>query len=95
MLSLLTISRRDRAGPSEFNITGSLKTWSVVDKIHHINCRTLLINGAEEEAQDLVVAPFFERLAKVKWVRFAESSHMVFWEEKERYLTVLGDFLKA
>ncbi|EIM89385.1 proline-specific peptidase [Stereum hirsutum FP-91666 SS1] len=83
------------AGPSEFNITGSLKTWSVVDKIHHINYPTLLINGAEDEAQDLVMAPFFEGLAKVKWVRFAESSHMVFWEEKERYLTVLGDFLKA
>lgn len=82
-----------RIGPSEFNIKGTLKTWTVVDDLHKISVQTLLINGRYEDAQDVAVAPFFEKIPKVKWVQFAESSHMPFFEEKERYLQVVGDFL--
>ncbi|TFY81646.1 hypothetical protein EWM64_g2370 [Hericium alpestre] len=81
-------------GPSEFNITGTLKTWSVIDKLHTIKYPTLVMNGVYDEAQDVCVRPFFEHIRKVKWVQFAESSHMPFFEEKERYLGVVEDFLK-
>ncbi|KAJ7457146.1 proline-specific peptidase [Mycena galericulata] len=50
-------------GPSEFSITGTIKTWTVVDDL------------------------------RVKWVQFAESSHMPFFEERERFFQVVGDFL--
>ncbi|KAJ7149035.1 Alpha/Beta hydrolase protein [Mycena crocata] len=80
-------------GPSEFNVTGTLKTWTVVDDLPKITVPTLLINGRYEAAQDFAVAPFFHRMPKVKWVQFAASSHMPFFEEKERYLQVVGDFL--
>ncbi|KAI0259603.1 proline-specific peptidase [Gloeopeniophorella convolvens] len=80
-------------GPSEFNITGSLKTWSVLDKIDKIGYPTLLLNGVDDEAQDECVLPFFEKLPKAKWVQFTNSSHTAFFEEKDRYLQVVGDFL--
>lgn len=54
---------------------------------------TLIINGWFDEAQDISVVPFFEKIPRVKWVQFAESSHTPFFEEKERYLQVVGDFL--
>ncbi|KAI0258610.1 hypothetical protein BC834DRAFT_910677 [Gloeopeniophorella convolvens] len=80
-------------GPSEFSISGSLKTWSVLDKIDKIGYPTLLLNGADDEAQDECVLLFFEKLPKAKWVQFANSSHMAFFEEKDRYLQVVSNFL--
>lgn len=84
---------RDRNGPSEFFVTGSLKTWSIVDEVHKINVPTLLINGKYDEAQDSVMEPFFKSIEKVKWVRFAESSHLPQLEETEGFLKVVSNFL--
>ncbi|RDW89603.1 hypothetical protein BP6252_01635 [Coleophoma cylindrospora] len=81
-------------GPSEFHVIGSLKTFSVVDRIHQIKVPTLLINGKYDEATDEVMEPFFKIIEKVKWIRFAESSHMPHLEEAEEYLKVLNNFLK-
>ncbi|KZT08017.1 proline-specific peptidase [Laetiporus sulphureus 93-53] len=81
-------------GPSEFYITGTIKNWSIIDKLHTIKQPTLVINGAFDEAQDLCVAPLFQHIPKVKWVQFANSSHLASFEERERYMQVLSDFLK-
>ena len=74
-------------------ITGTLKNWTVVDRLHVITRPTLVINGVDDEAQDECVEPFFKEIPKVKWVQFAKSSHMPFFEEQERYLKIIGDFL--
>ena len=91
------ISFSCRLGPSEFDITGTLKTWTIVDRLYKIKVPTLLINGAEDEAQDVCVAPFAEGIdaSLVKWVKFEKSSHLPFWEEKDAYLQTVTDFLKA
>ncbi|KAL2068172.1 hypothetical protein VTL71DRAFT_16270 [Oculimacula yallundae] len=80
-------------GPSEFFISGTLRTWTVVDEVHKIAVPTLLVNGRFDEAQDEVVEPFFRNIEKVKWVRFAESSHMPHWEEKDEFMKVVKDFI--
>ncbi|KAJ6547793.1 proline-specific peptidase [Mycena vulgaris] len=80
-------------GPSEFSITGTMKTWTIVDDLHKISVPTLLINGRYDDAQDVGVVPFFKRVPNVKWVQFAESSHMPFFEEKNRFFQTVGDFL--
>lgn len=56
---------------------------------------TLITNGIEDEAQDECVRPFFEKIPHAKWVQFAKSSHMAFYEEPERYFGILGEFLRA
>ncbi|KAI0259599.1 proline-specific peptidase [Gloeopeniophorella convolvens] len=80
-------------GRCDFNISGSLKTWNVLDRVDRITCPTLVLNGVDDEAQDECVLPFFEKIPKVKWVRFADSSHTALFEEKDRYLQVVDDFL--
>ncbi|KAJ7085500.1 proline-specific peptidase [Mycena belliarum] len=80
-------------GPSEFYITGPLKSWTMLDEAKNISVPTLLLNGRYDEAQDSVVAPFFNSIPLVKWVTFAESSHMSHFEERERFMQVVGDFL--
>ena len=85
----------NRNGPSEFFVSGTLKTWTIVDEVHKINASTLLVNGKYDEAQDEVMEPFFKSISKVKWVRFAESSHMPQLEETDEFLKVLTNFLIA
>ncbi|KAI0335534.1 prolyl aminopeptidase-2 [Cubamyces sp. BRFM 1775] len=80
-------------GPSEFHVIGSLKNWSIIDEAHKINVPTLLLNGAYDEAADSSVMPFFKLIPKVKWFTFAESSHMPHWEEREKYMKLVADFL--
>jgi len=82
-------------GHSEFAVTGTLKTWSVIDDLHKINVPTLVINGAYDEAQDECVEPFIKLIPDVKWVKFPESSHFPQWEEREQYIKTVGDWLAA
>ncbi len=80
-------------GPSEFFISGTLKTWSVVETCYKIKVPTLLVNGKYDEATDAVMEPFFKAIEKVKWVKFGESSHCPQLEETEEFLKVVSEFL--
>ncbi|KAI9063160.1 prolyl aminopeptidase-2 [Trametes sanguinea] len=82
-------------GPSEFHVIGSLKNWSIIDEAHKINVPTLLLNGAYDEAADSTVFPLFKLIPKVKWFTFAESSHTPHWEEREKYMKIVAEFLSA
>jgi len=82
-------------GPSEMHIVGTMKDWTVIDELHRIKASTLLLNGRYDEAQDIVVQPFFDLIPRVKWYQFSESSHMPHHEEPEKYLQVVGHFLTA
>ncbi|KAJ7218857.1 Alpha/Beta hydrolase protein [Mycena rebaudengoi] len=80
-------------GPSEFHVIGPLKNWTIIEDAHKISVPTLLLNGRYDEAQDSVMAPFFREIPHVKWVGFAGSSHMSHFEERERFMEVVGNFL--
>lgn len=88
-------------GPSEFFVIGSLKEWSVSERLQEITEKTapggvLIMNGHYDEAQDETTEEFFEGIkARVRWARYALSSHMPMLEETERYLSDLGRFLTA
>lgn len=80
-------------GPRKHSDAG--KGWDIRDKIHLIRVPTLVLNGAYDFETDAVCAPFVRGIEKVKWVRFAHSAHMPHWEERERYMEVVGAFLGA
>ena len=81
-------------GPSEFHVVGSLKEWSVVDRVEAIRVPTLVVAGAYDEAKPLVWAPFVDRIPDVRSHVFAESSHMPHVEEPEAFTEVVGSFLR-
>lgn len=89
----LNLARLVRNGPNEFHIVGSLKTWSIIDDLHKINVPTLLLNGRYDEAHDMCVEPYFQRIPKVKWIQFVHSAHVPQLEETERFMEVVGNFL--
>ncbi|CCL98479.1 uncharacterized protein FIBRA_00477 [Fibroporia radiculosa] len=80
-------------GPSEFTLTGNFKTFELVSELHKIKIPTLLLNGAYDEAQDMVLEPAFREIPKVKWFTFAKSAHVAQWEEREKCMEIVGAFL--
>ena len=80
-------------GPNEFYCIGSLRTWSIIDRLGTVAAPTLLISGRYDEATPATVQPYFDHIVDVRWEIFGESSHMPFVEEPERYLDVVGAFL--
>jgi L-proline amide hydrolase len=81
-------------GPSEFHVVGSLKEWSVVDRVSRIRVPTLVVAGAYDEARPIVWQPFVDRIPDVRSHVFAESSHMPHVEEPEAFTEVVGTFLR-
>lgn len=87
-------------GLSDFDVTGSLRCWSIEDKLKNLTVGTvpggmLLINGYFDLAQDECMMPFFkEPSAKVKWVRLGLSAHSPQLEETEMFILAVGKFLE-
>jgi L-proline amide hydrolase len=81
-------------GPSEFHVIGTLRVWSVVDRVKSITAPTLLVNGFYDEATPATMQPFADAIPDVAWETFADSSHMPHVEEEDRFLRVVGDFLR-
>jgi len=79
-------------GDNPRKLTGSLKGWSSVETAHNIGVPTLLLNG-QYDWSDEAVAPLFREIPRVKWVKFSNSSHLLHFEEKERFVKQVGAWL--
>ncbi|WP_406317798.1 proline iminopeptidase-family hydrolase [Streptosporangium sp. NBC_01639] len=82
-------------GPSEFHVVGTLRDWSVVDRLHQVTAPTLLVSGRHDEATPRTVQPFADHIPDVRWQVFEHSSHMPHIEEEELFLQVVGSFLDS
>lgn len=82
-----------RNGPSEFTVTGTLKGWSIVERLPRITAPTLVLWGKEDTAQDWVVAPYLQHISNSRGFEFEQSSHTAHLEEPELFRNVVVDFL--
>ena len=80
-------------GPNEFHVIGSMKDWSIIDRLHLIEAPTLAFRGAYDEATPACVQPFLDNIPTVEGLVFANSSHMPHVEEKEACLAAVERFL--
>lgn len=80
-------------GPNEFHVIGTLKTWSVIDRLSSIDVPTLIISGRYDEATPATVQPFRDGIRGARWEIFEQSSHMPHVEEQEDCMRIVGDFL--
>lgn len=69
--------------------------WTIIDRLHNIDAKTLVINGAADMAQDFVIQPFLDNIPDATHVKFEHSSHTPFWEEREAYMQVVSQFLDS
>jgi L-proline amide hydrolase len=80
-------------GPNEFYVIGTMKNWTVVDRLHRINVPTQLISGFYDEATPATVQPFADHIPDVRWKIFPNSSHMPHLEEQADCMALVCDFL--
>lgn len=80
-------------GPSEFHVIGTLKNWTIVDRLGRIKVPTLVTSGRYDEATPAIAETVHRSIAGSEWVVFEESSHTAHIEEPERYRQVLDQFL--
>jgi L-proline amide hydrolase len=81
-------------GPSEFSVTGSLRPWSIVDRLSEIDVPLLLVSGEHDEVRPDVVQVIADRVPGARWELFEASSHTPHLEEPERFLRVVEAFLE-
>lgn len=82
-------------GPTEFHVIGTMKDWTIEDRLHRIAVPTLVISGAHDEATPLVTRPLVENIPDVRWVLFEHSSHMPHVEEEPLCLATVSEFLRG
>lgn len=80
-------------GPSEFTVTGSLRTFDRSDRLHEIDVPALFTCGRHDEATPETVAWYRSLLPGAELAVFEESAHLAHLEERERYNAVVRDFL--
>jgi L-proline amide hydrolase len=80
-------------GPTEFHVIGSMKDWSIIDRLDRIQVPTLLISGRHDEATPATVQPYADLIPDVRWTIFENSSHMPHVEEREACMQTVSDFL--
>ncbi|TCO54258.1 proline iminopeptidase-family hydrolase [Actinocrispum wychmicini] len=82
-------------GPSEFHVTGSLRDWSIIDRLGAIDVPTLIISGEFDEATPATVQPYQDNIADSRWEILANCSHLPQLEDTERFNTLVADFLDS
>jgi L-proline amide hydrolase len=85
---------RAMVGPNEWTVTGKLKDWDVRDRLGEITVPALVVRGAYDICTDRIARTLLDGLPNARYVVFEESSHMPALEESERYLEVVGEFLR-
>jgi len=84
---------RTMNGPNEFHVIGTLRSWSIIDRLPLIEVPTLVFRGAHDEATASCVQPFLDHIPDVQGHVFPNSSHMPHVEEKADCLALVSRFL--
>jgi L-proline amide hydrolase len=81
-------------GPSEFTVIGTIRDWQVSDRLGEIRVPALIVSGRYDEATPRIQQTLRDGIRGSEWVCFEESAHLPHVEETERWLEVVGGFLR-
>lgn len=80
-------------GPNEFHVIGTMKNWSIIDRLDRIIAPTFVFRGEFDEATPECIQPFVDRIPNVETAIFANSSHMPHVENKATCLAAVEAYL--
>ncbi|KQT04785.1 MULTISPECIES: proline iminopeptidase-family hydrolase [unclassified Rhizobium] len=81
-------------GPSEFSSVGTLRNWSVVERLPQIAVPSLVLAGEFDEATPISWEPFVRHIPSVEHHVFRGASHTPHLETPVEFFQVVSDFLK-
>jgi proline iminopeptidase len=80
-------------GPNEFTIVGNMMYWDATERLHTIKVPTLVTGGKYDEVTPKVARAIHNGIKGSRLMIFPNSSHVAFWEERDKYMKVVGSFL--
>lgn len=84
---------RTMVGPSDFNVTGNLKEWDILGRLHEISVPTLFVAGRYDECTPEHMRLMQEQVSGSELALFESSAHMPFYEEPRAFMTTMKDFM--
>ena len=85
---------RAMQGPNEWTTTGALTGWDTRDRLNEIDVPTLVVRGRYDMCTEPIAADLVDGIRGAREVVFEHSSHTPVLEETNRYLEVVGEFLR-
>jgi proline-specific peptidase len=79
-------------GPSEFTVTGTLKTWDIMDRLAEIEVPTLLVGGRYDECTPSHLAAMHQRIRGSQLRIIEDASHLCFAEQPAEFATTVNSF---
>jgi proline-specific peptidase len=80
-------------GPSEFTVTGTLKTWDVMDRLGEIGVPTLLVGGRYDECRPAHLEEMHRRISGSELAIIEDASHLCFAEQPQEFTALVDSFL--
>jgi proline-specific peptidase len=80
-------------GPSEFTVTGTLKTWDIMDRLGEIGVPTLLVGGRHDECRPAHLEDMHRRIAGSRLEIIEDASHLCFAEQPSVFTSLVNHFL--
>lgn len=81
-------------GPSEFNATGTLRSWDRMDALPTLTLPTLFTVGEFDETFPSTVRDYASRVEGSRFVEFAGAAHLTFNDSPEESVRVMREFLQ-
>lgn len=82
-------------GLNEFNVTGNLKEYDRTGRLNEISVPTLFTAGRYDEATPEATALYQSFVPKSSIRIFENSAHLAMYEETDKYIKVIRDFLRS
>jgi proline iminopeptidase len=80
-------------GPSEFTVTGTLKTWDIMDRLGEIDMPALLVGGRYDECRPAHLEEMHRRIAGSQLAIIENASHLCFAERPDEFTGLVNSFL--
>jgi L-proline amide hydrolase len=80
-------------GPNEFHVLGTLKSWTVIDRLHRVVAPTLVVAGEFDEATPATWRPYVDEIPNVRSHVFEGASHCTHLERPSEFRAVVAAFL--
>ncbi|HEY8044376.1 MAG TPA: proline iminopeptidase-family hydrolase [Streptosporangiaceae bacterium] len=80
-------------GPSEFTVTGTLKTWDVMHRLGEIGVPALLVGGRHDECTPGHLAEMHARIPGSQLAIIEDASHLCFTEQPAVFTSLVNTFL--
>lgn len=82
-------------GPNEFHVIGTLRNWTIIDRLPQITAPTLVLAGEFDEATPATWQPFVDFIPDVRSHVVAQSSHCTHLEKPAEFRAVVAAFLHS